>query len=146
MILIGRDGRRRPALAQVAAARRTQGEQRSHDASSRADLMQCYPRRALIDMSMIYHKNANGCARSEGRGDGGSGEGSMRHICRQIPSAGGFVAGLPAGAAACLASGAARRRPTPSMRLGPAPHPKGPLVWMGLATIEIDAGLTTAFL
>src|SRR5512142_2948716 len=70
----------------------------------------------------------------------------MRHILQQIHRR-GFVAGLFGGAAAAgLAGRAVAQTPDPvPCRLGPAPHPKGPLVWNDMDQIEIDAAYDERF-
>src|SRR5262245_34815314 len=67
-------------------------------------------------------------------------EASMRHILQRIHRR-GFVAGLFGGAAAAgLAGRAAAETPAPvPCQLGPAPHQKGPLVWMDMDQADIDA-------
>lgn len=70
----------------------------------------------------------------------------MRHILQQIHRR-GFVAGLFGGAAvAGLAGRALAQTPDPvPCQLGPAPHPKGPLVWMDMDQIELDAAYDQRF-
>lgn len=71
----------------------------------------------------------------------------MRPIPRQVHRR-GFVAGLFGGAAvtAGLASRVAAQTPDPvPCRVGPAPHPKGPLVWRDMDQIDIDAAYDQRF-
>src|SRR5262249_41630979 len=70
----------------------------------------------------------------------------MRPILRRIHRR-GFVAGLFGGAAAAgLAARAAAQSPDPvPCQLGPAAHPKGPLVWRDMDQIEIDAAYDQRF-
>jgi arylformamidase len=70
----------------------------------------------------------------------------MRHVLQQIHRR-GFVAGLFGGAAAAgLASRALAQTPDPvPCRLGPAPHQKGPPVWMDMDQIEVDAAYDQRF-
>jgi len=59
----------------------------------------------------------------------------------------GFVAGLLAGAAGTAAATRAQAQtpdPVPC-QLGPAPHQKGPLVWMDMDQIDIDAAYDQRF-
>lgn len=53
----------------------------------------------------------------------------------------GFVSGMFSGiAAAALANVARAQTPDPTpCQLGPSPHQKGPLVWMDMDQIELDA-------
>src|SRR5262249_59211433 len=59
----------------------------------------------------------------------------------------GFVSGLFGGmAAAALANVARAQTPDPiSCQLGPSPHEKGPLVWMDMDQIELDAAYDQRF-
>jgi arylformamidase len=70
----------------------------------------------------------------------------MRHILQQIHRR-GFVTGLFGGAAAAgLASRAVAQTPDPvPCQLGPAPHPKGPLVWNDMDQVDIDAAYDQRF-
>jgi arylformamidase len=70
----------------------------------------------------------------------------MRHILRHIHRR-GFVAGLFGGAATVgLASRVAAQSPDPvPCQVGPAPHPKGPLVWHEMDQIDIDAAYDQRF-
>lgn len=71
----------------------------------------------------------------------------MRHILQQTHRR-GFVAGLFGGAAATAGLASRVRAQTPDpvpCRLGPAPHPKGPLVWMDMDQVEIDAAYDQRF-
>jgi arylformamidase len=71
----------------------------------------------------------------------------MRHILQQIHRR-GFVTGLFGGAAATVGFASAVRAQTPdpvACQVGPAPHPKGPLVWRDLDQIEIDAAYDQRF-
>jgi len=66
----------------------------------------------------------------------------MRHILQNLHRR-GFLAGLFAGAAS---SALAAQTPDPvPCQLGPAPHPKGPLVWMDMDQIDIDAAYDQRF-
>jgi len=70
----------------------------------------------------------------------------MRHILQQLHRR-GFMAGLFGGAAAASLvsrSHAATPDPVPC-QLGPAPHPKGPLVWMDMDQIELDTAYDQRF-
>jgi len=70
----------------------------------------------------------------------------MRHILQRIHRR-GFVAGLFGGAAAAgLATRALDQTPDPvPCQLGPAPHPKGPLVWRDMDQADIDAAYDQRF-
>jgi arylformamidase len=69
----------------------------------------------------------------------------MRHILQQVHRR-GFVAGLLGGAAAGLATRALAQTPDPvPCRIGPAPHQKGPLVWMDMDQADIDAAYDQRF-
>jgi arylformamidase len=70
----------------------------------------------------------------------------MRGILQQIHRR-GFVAGLFGGAVtAGLANHAVAQSPDPvPCQVGPAPHPKGPLVWHDMDQIDIDAAYDQRF-
>jgi len=70
----------------------------------------------------------------------------MRHVLQQIHRR-GFVARLFGGTAAtALTSRVHAQTPAPvPCQVGPAPHPKGPLVWMDMDQIEIDAAYDQRF-
>jgi len=59
----------------------------------------------------------------------------------------GFVSGLFGGIAAAALSNVARAQtPDPiPCQLGPLPHQKGPLVWMDMDQIELDAAYDQRF-
>lgn len=68
----------------------------------------------------------------------------MRHILQQVHRR-GFVAGLLGGAAG-LATRVRAQTPDPvPCQVGPAPHQKGPLVWMDMDQVDIDAAYDQRF-